>query len=51
MTAYVASVKIGYYKQALASHLKTVGEDHPSVATSRHNLGSGRFGMLGENSP
>jgi len=28
-----------YYQQALASDLKTVGEDHPRVATIRNSLG------------
>jgi len=30
---------IGYHEQALASDLKTYGEDHPDVATDRNNLG------------
>ncbi len=30
---------IDYYEQALASDLKTYGEDHPSVASIRNNLG------------
>lgn len=30
---------IGYFKQALASDLKTYGEDHSEVATRRNNLG------------
>lgn len=30
---------IGYYGQALASDLKTYGEDHHRVATDRNNLG------------
>ncbi|MCP5245203.1 MAG: tetratricopeptide repeat protein [Burkholderiales bacterium] len=30
---------IKYFEQVLASFLKTYGEDHPSVATSRNNLG------------
>ena len=38
---------IGYYEQALASDLKTVGEDHPQVATERNNLG-GAYQALGE---
>ena len=30
---------IDYFEQALASDLKTYGEDHPQVATYRNNLG------------
>jgi tetratricopeptide (TPR) repeat protein len=30
---------IGYLEQALASDIKTYGEDHPRVATKRNNLG------------
>ena len=32
---------IGYLELALASDLKTFGEDHPAVATLRNNLGQG----------
>ena len=38
---------IRYYEQALASDLKTYGEDHPNVATERNNLGSA-YDSLGE---
>ncbi|MDR4516633.1 MAG: tetratricopeptide repeat protein [Nitrosomonas sp.] len=31
---------VGYYEQALANSIKTVGEDHPDVAISRNNLGT-----------
>lgn len=31
---------VEYYEQALASYLKTYGEDHPDVAISRNNLGA-----------
>ena len=37
---------IEYYKLALASDLKTYGEDHPKVATYRNNLG-GAWDALG----
>ncbi|MCP4491635.1 MAG: tetratricopeptide repeat protein, partial [Gammaproteobacteria bacterium] len=33
------NLAISYYEQALASDLKTYGEDHPSVAIYRNNLG------------
>jgi len=36
-----------YYAQALASDLKTYGEDHPAVARDRNNLGSA-WQALGE---
>ena len=35
--AYDSAIR--YYEQALASDLKTYGEDHPSVARDRNNLG------------
>ena len=35
--AYDSAIR--YYEQALASDLKTVGEDHPDVARDRNNLG------------
>ena len=38
---------MGYYEQALASDLKTYGEDHPNVALRRNNLG-GAYKDLGE---
>ena len=38
---------IDYYERALASNLKTYGEDHPEVATNRNNLG-GTWHDLGE---
>jgi tetratricopeptide (TPR) repeat protein len=31
---------IGYHEQALASFLKTYGEEHLNVATARNNLGA-----------
>ncbi|MDB4837102.1 tetratricopeptide repeat protein, partial [Marinomonas sp.] len=38
---------IEYLELALASDLKTYGEDHPSVATRRNNLGSA-YDSLGD---
>ena len=38
---------VEYYEQALASYLKTYGEDHPGVAISRNNLGA-TWDSLGE---
>ena len=43
--AYGAAIR--YYEQALASDLKTYGEDHPNVARDRNNLG-GAYQALGE---
>ena len=43
--AYDSAVE--YFEQALASDLKTVGEDHPNVAIDRNNLGSA-YQALGE---
>ena len=43
--AYDSAIR--YYEQALASDLKTVGEDHPNVARDRNNLGSA-YQALGE---
>ena len=43
--AYDSAVE--YFKQALASDLKTVGEDHPDVAIDRNNLGLA-YHALGE---
>ncbi|VAW62037.1 hypothetical protein MNBD_GAMMA11-3314 [hydrothermal vent metagenome] len=42
---YNEAIKL--YETALASILKTYGEDHPAVATSRNNLG-GAWSSLGE---
>ena len=38
---------IEYYELALASDLKTYGEDHPKVAIDRNNLG-GAWDSLGQ---
>ena len=43
--AYDSAIR--YYEQALASDLKTYGEDHPNVARDRNNLG-GAYHALGE---
>ena len=43
--AYDSAIR--YYEQALASDLKTYGEDHPNVARDRNNLGVA-YHALGE---
>ena len=43
--AYDSAIR--YYEQALASDLKTYGEDHPAVARDRNNLGVA-YHALGE---